>query len=141
MTPKPKRPKRRPKPKPRGSRGPKADLAVVGEVLDVALEAEALHLENLRRERLLLDKRDELVAMLPNAEAAKSLVVLNGHIRQQQGNNTTRMLVFARVRQNTAGAGASKTSAAALGTGPAITVPAVPSLPALPSPTEGSEKR
>lgn len=94
----------------RGARGPKSDALVLAEVMDVALEAEALHSDNLRRERLLLDKRDELVRMLPNAEAQKALVVLNGHIKQQQGNNTTRMLVFAR------------TKPAARGTQPAVSV-------------------
>jgi hypothetical protein len=112
---------RKPK-KPPGTRGPKSDAAVVAEVIDVALEAESLHFDNLRRERLLLDKRDELVAMLPDAEAQKALVVLNGHIKQQQGINSTRMLVFARIRPPAA-VGAGKTSASMLG------LPAAPALP------------
>lgn len=98
-------------------RGPAPDAVAVSEVMDVALEAEALHWENLRRERVLLDKRDELVAMLPDAEAMKALVVLNGHIKQQQGNNTTRMIVFARIRQNQQGGQQKTISASQLGKG------------------------
>lgn len=103
------------KPPTRGKRGPKSDAVVLAEVLDVALEAEALHFDNLRRERALLDKRDELVSMLPNPEAAKALVVLNGHIKQQQGSNTTRMLYFARIKPTVGTRTAPTLSPSALG--------------------------